>query len=226
MLVAGRRLKVAAVAAGVAAVLAGCGVHPGAAAVVGSETISREEVDDIAVAVCRANVAGAEASGQQASPVPSRGAREVAVEILIDTTLARQLGEREGVEPDKGAVNQAVAQNETGLALLEEQQAEDLRAALRAYAESQFMLIELGRRSLGTEASDDEAIAEGRRLLDEYARSIDIEVDPRYGRFDDGVFKPGGTALSVPASDRARDGDQQQPSESFIGELPASQLCG
>ena len=39
--------------------LAGCGVHPGAAAVVGSDEISTSEVDDVAVAVCSANLASA-----------------------------------------------------------------------------------------------------------------------------------------------------------------------
>lgn len=222
---AGRRVKLAAVAAGAATVLAGCGLHPGAAAVVGSQTISHERVDDIATAVCRANVAGAEASGQQMQPLPTRGARQLAVEILIDTELAQQLGDREGVEANRRAVSEALAQNESGLALLEGQQREDLRRALRDYAESQFMLIELGRQSLGEQAAEDEAIAEGRRLLAEYAEEVDVEVDPRYGRFEDGTFKRGGTSLSVPASDRAQAGDQDQPDEGFVAELPASQQC-
>jgi hypothetical protein len=225
VLVAGHRVKLATVAAGAALVLAGCGVHPGTAAVVGSETITHDEVDDIATAVCRANVAGAEAAGQQASPLPSRGARELAVEVLVETELAQQLGEREGVEANQRAVSQAVAQNEPGLALLEGEQQEDLRAALRDYAESQFMLIEVGRQSLGEQVSEDEAVAEGRRILGVLAESVDIEIDPRYGRFDNGVFKPGGTSLSVAESERAKAGTDQQPSEAFIGGLPASQLC-
>jgi hypothetical protein len=229
VLVVGRRVKLAAAAVGAAVgaamVLAGCGVHPGTAAVVGSQPIPHAEVDDVANAVCRANVAGAEASGQQASPLPSRGARQLAVEILIETTLAQLLGEREGVEANQRAVSQAVAQNEAGLALLEGKQREDLRTALRDYAESQFLLIEIGRRSLGGQVREDEAIAEGRRILGEYAESVDVEVDPRYGRFDDGVFKPGGTSLSVAQSDRAKEGANQQPGGAFLGTLPASQLC-
>lgn len=225
MLVAGRRVKLAALAAGAAMALAGCGVHPGAAAVVGSETISHDRVDDIAVAVCRANVASAEASRQQGPPLPSRGARELAVEILVETELAQQLGERRGVEANQQAVSQALAQNEPGLALLEEEQREALRSALRDYAESQFMLIEIGRESLGGDAGDDEAIAEGKKILAEYAESIDIDIDPRYGHFDDGVFKRGGTSLSVAASDEAKDADQTQPSQAFVRDLPASQLC-
>lgn len=220
-----RRLKLAAVAAGAAALLAGCGLHPGAAAVVGSQSISHAEVDDVALAVCRANVAGAEASGQPASPLPSRGARELAVELLVDTELAQQLGEREGVEADQQAVAQAVAQNEAGLALLDAEQQEQLRSTLRDYAEGQFMLIEVGRKSLGSQVPEEEALAEGQRILGEYAASVDVEIDPRYGSYDESGFRAGGTALSVAASESAKEGDRARPNDSFIAEMPASQLC-
>lgn len=226
MLVAGRRLKLAALAAGAATVLAGCGLHPGAAIVVGSTTISHDEVDDVALAVCSANLATARASNQPLPTLPSRGAREVAVSILLDTELSQRFGESQGVEANAQQVSQAVAQNENGLALLPEDQREDFRTALREYAEGQLMLIEVGRESLGRNASEDEALAEGVRLRNEYVDGLDVEVDPRYGRFEDGTFKRGGTSLSVPASDRAQAGDQDQPDEGFVAELPASQQCG
>lgn len=222
---AGRRVKLVATAVAAAAALAGCGMYPGTAAVVGSTKISHDQVDDFASAVCRANVAGAEAAGQPATPMPSRGARELAVEVLVDTELAQQLGQREDVEADNQAIAQLLAQNEQGLALLEGEQREYLRGALRDYAEAQYLLIEVGRESLGQQATEQEAMAEGRRILDEYAETVDIEIDPRYGRFDDGMFKPGGTSLSVPASERAVQGTAQAPSDAFIGGLPASQLC-
>lgn len=222
---AGRRVKLVALAVGAATALAGCGTYPGTAAVVGSSQISHDEVDDFASAVCRANVAGAEAAGQAAAPTPSRGARELAVEVLIDTELAQQLGEREGVSADNQAISRLLAQNEQSLALLEGEQREFLREALRDYAEAQYLLIEVGRESLGEDAGEQEAVAEGRRILGEYAETLDIEVDPRYGRYEDGVFKPGGTSLSVAASEQAVQGAAQRPSDAFIGGLPASQLC-
>jgi hypothetical protein len=87
------------------------------------------------------------------------------------------------------------------------------------------MLIEIGRRSLGAQVAEEEAIAEGKRILAEYAESVDVEVDPRYGSYDNGVFQAGGTSLSVAASDGAKDGDKARPSDGFISRLPASQLC-
>lgn len=224
-MLAGRRVKLAAVAAGAMTVLAGCGLHPGAAAVVGSETISREQVDDVALAWCSANLVTAQASGQPVPTVPTRAMREWAIGILLQTEIAQQFGEHEGVEANAQQVSQAMAQNETGLGMLPEERQEDLRSALRDYAEAQLMLIEIGRESLGGGATEEEAIAEGERLLSDYVPTLDIEVDPRYGRFEGGVFKRGGTSLSVPASTEARAGDREQPRESFVAELPASQQC-
>lgn len=225
MLVAGRRLKLAALAAGAATVLAGCGLHPGAAAVVESTTISHDEVDDVALAVCSANLATARASNQPLPTLPSRAAREVALSILLDTELSQRFGEEQGVQANAQQVSQAVAQNETGLAMLPEDQREDFRTALRDYAEGQLMLIEVGRESLGSRVSDDEAIAEGARLRAEYVAGLDVEVDPRFGRFEEGMFQRGGSALSVAASDSARAGDTDEPDPGFVATLPASQQC-
>jgi hypothetical protein len=217
-------VKLAALAAGATTVLAGCGLHPGAAFVVGSETTSHEEVDDVALAVCSANLATAQMSGQQ-SQLPTRRAREIALDILLETELSQQFGEHEGVEASPREVSQALAQNEQGIAMLPEDRREDFRTALREYAEGQLMVIEVGREELGADVSDEEALSEGTRQRTEYVESIDVEVDPRYGRFEDGVFKRGGTALSVPASVAARAGDRAQPGEGFVAGLPASQLC-
>jgi hypothetical protein len=206
-------------------VLAGCGLHPGAAAVVETETISHDEVDDVALAVCSANLASSQLTGQAAQALPSRGAREVAVEILLETELSQQFGEHEGVEANPQQVSQALAQNESGVAMLPEERREDFLDALREYAEGQLILIEVGRQSLGAEVSDDEAVAEGTRLRNEYVDTLDVEVDPRYGRFEDGAFQRGGTSLSVAASQRARAGERAQPSDAFVTGLPASQLC-
>lgn len=225
MLVAGRRGKLAVLAAGAATVLAGCGLHPGAAAVVGSETITHEQVDDVAVAVCSANVASAEAAGQPLPPVTNRKVRELAIRILIETELAQQFGEQEGVEPNAQQVSQLVAQNDQGISGLPEDQQQSLRTAVRESVEGQLMLIEIGRESLG-DVSEGEALDEGTRLVTEYANSIDVEVDPRYGRFEEGAFQRGGTDLSVAASDRAVEGDKEDPGRNFIGSLPAAQQCG
>jgi hypothetical protein len=52
-----------------------------------------------------------------------------------------------------------------------------------------------------------------------------VEVDPRYGAFEKGVLTPGGTSLSVAASETARAGDAAEPAQDWIAGLPASQQC-
>jgi hypothetical protein len=222
---AGRRVKLAALAAGATMLLAGCGMHPGAAAVVESQTISHDQVDDVALAVCSANLAAAQMSNQPPPTIATRESREVALGILIDTELSHQYGEREGIEPNPREVSQAVAQNEAGLDMLPADRREVFRTTLRDYAAGQLILIEAGRADIGDEATEEEAINRGVELRQEYVDTIDVDVDPRYGRFEDGRFQRGGAALSVPASDDAVVGDQDRPGDGFVGRLPASQQC-
>jgi hypothetical protein len=207
------------------ALLAGCGVHPGAAAVVGSDEISTSEVDDVAVAVCSANLASARASNATLPTLPTRGARQLAMQILLEGELSKQFGEHEGVSANPQQVSQALAQNEQGFAMLPADQRDDFKNALKQYAEGQLILLEIGKKKLGKDASDNDAINEGKRLRDEYVKSLDVEVDPRFGRFEDGAFKPGGTSLSVAQSSSARAGDRAKPADAFVAGLPASQQC-
>ena len=224
-MVAGRRTKLAALAAGATAVLGGCSLNPGAAAVVGSETIAHERVDEVAAAVCTANVTTSRASNQPPPTLANSGAREVALQILLETELSQQFGEHEGVEATPQEVSQAVAQNERGLMLLPEEQRQDFREALREYAESQLLLIEVGRAELGEGASDSEALRAGLAQRAEYVDQLDVEVDPRYGRFAEGSYRRGGTALSFPVTEQAKGGAAEQPSTTFVSSLPRSQQC-
>lgn len=223
-MLAGRKVKLAALAAGMA-LLAGCGIHPGSAVVVGSESISHEKVDAVADAMCEGQLAQARARGQLPQALGMRGAREVAVQLLLDSELSRQFGEHEGVTPDQQRLSQAIAQTDAGTAALPEKEREVFRQALRRYVEGQLMLIEVGRKALGGNPSDDQAIAEGMRLRARWARSVDVEVDPRYGSVQGGTFQRGGTALSVPASDSAKAADSQQPDASYVNTLPTAQQC-
>jgi hypothetical protein len=207
------------------ALLAGSGVHPGAAAVVGSDEISTSEVDDVAVAVCSANLASARASNATLPTLPTRGARQLAMQILLEGELSRQFGEHEGVSANQQQVSQALAQNEQGFAMLPADQRDDFKNALKQYAEGQLILLEIGKQKLGKDASDNDAINEGKRLRDEYVKSLEVEIDPRFGRFENGAFKPGGTSLSVAQSSTARAGDRAKPADAFVAGLPSSQQC-
>lgn len=217
-------------AAAAVVALAGCAsLHPGAAAVVDSSTISHSEVDDVTMALCSANIAGAEAQGEPAPKLATRGARQGALQVLLESELSRQFGEEMDVEADERLLSQALAQNEQNVALLPENQRDDFRSALRKYAGGLLILTEIGRQSLAdqgqNEVPDDQAIAEGQRLRGEFVGTIEIEVDPRYGTFAEGTFETGGSALSVPASDDGLAGAKADPGTGFVAALPASQRC-
>ena len=209
-------------------VLSACQVHPGAAAVVGDQEISTQRVDAVAQALCSAN-RSATASGQPASDLPSRGARQGALRVLIDSALAEQFGDAKGIHPDQEQVSAALAQNAEGIGALPAEEQGAFREALKEYAEGQLMVIEAGRRSLTEQGqsspTDEEALAEGEKLRTEFAKDIDVEVDPRYGTYSNGSLRARSGSLSVPVSARAFDGQSSDPSAAWVAALPAAQKC-
>jgi len=214
---------VAAVAA--ATVLSGCGTHPGAAAVVGDATITTDQVDAAALTLCSANRSGGQATGE----LSSRAARQAAVQFLIDSELSHQFGEDRGVEADQGEVSATVAENAAGIEALPEDQREDFRELLVGFRESELILTEIGQASLQEQGNDqpapEEASSEGARLRMEWAASVDVEVDPRFGTYAEDALAPTSGSLSVPVSDSAKAGSSADPGESWVADLPASQKC-
>jgi hypothetical protein len=215
-----------ALVAGAALALTGCGLHPGAAAVVGDTTISNGEVDDAAAALCSANITGAKAQGQPAPDLASRGARQAALQLLVDTELSHQFGEEKGVDPARSQVSAALQQNKQALDLLPESRKPAFEDLLRSYAEGQLMLIAIGKQSLADASADDNAaLSEGTKLRNKWAKSVDVEVDPRYGTFDQGTLTPASGSLSIPVSQRATAGAGADPAASWVAGLPMTQKC-
>lgn len=207
-----------------ATTLAGCGTHPGAAAVVGETRISGDTVDGAAVALCSANTVG-----EDTPDLASRGARQAALNFLIDSELSRQFAAAEGVEPDQGQVSATLAQNAQGIEALPDDEREDFRDLLVGFRESELILTQIGLESLreqGVEPSaPEQAASEGARLRAEWAASVEVEVDPRFGEYADGGLTAGSGSLSVPVSEAARAGAQPDPGEAWVAGLPASQKC-
>lgn len=225
-----RKVRVAALGAAAVMALAGCGLNPGAAAVVGDETITTAEVDDAAQALCAANIAGAKAQGQQSPRLASRGARQGALQVLIESELTHQFAAARGIQPDQQQVSQAVEANQFALSMIAESEREQFTELLRRFAESQGMLIEIGRRALAEQGNEDptdqEATAEALRLRQEWAKeNADVEVAPKYGDYENGALRPDSGSLSIPVSQQAREGAVAEPPSGWVAGLPASQTC-
>jgi hypothetical protein len=222
-----RIAKVTALAAA-ATLLAGCGLHPGSAAVVGGDMISTQRVDQVAQALCSSQAGAAQAQGRE---LASRGARQGALQVLLDSDLSRQFGESKGVQANQGQVSAALASNASEINSLPADQRDAFREALKEYVEGRLMLLEVGRQYLAAQGqpSTDQtkAMAAGEKLRADFAKKLKIEVDPRYGTFDQakGAFAVSSGSLSVPASQSAADGSSPDPSAGWVASLPATQKC-
>lgn len=220
------RTVLAAVAAAVGLTLSACSAHPGSAAVVGDESISDSRVDDVASALCAAQ-RGGQSGGQD---LASRGARQGALDVLINSALSRQYGASQGVQPDQEQVSAALAANAQNISGLPAEHRQDFKDTLREYAEGQLMLIEVGRRELakaGTRnATEQQAVSEGTKLRNAWAaKNAEVTVDPRFGEYSKNALLPKSGSLSVAASQSATDGGSPDPSPGWIASLPASQKC-
>lgn len=212
-----------------AALLSGCGAHPGAAAVVGSDSITEARVDDVASALCAAQ-AGAGQGGQQPQDLASRAARQGALDVLINSELSRQFGEAQGVQPNQGQVSAALDANAKSIAALPAEHRADFKQTLEEYAAGQLMLIEVGRRELAKSGqqnvTEQQAVSEGTKLRNAWAsKNVDVSVDPRYGEYSKNALLAKSGSLSVAASSDAKDGSSPDPSAGWVAALPASQKC-
>ena len=221
------RLSLGALVAVVA--LAGCGVHPGAAIVVGDTTISSQDVDDAAAGLCASTVASAESQGQPRPQLGTRGARQAAVQLMLDNEISRQFADAEGIEPDQSAVSAALEQNAAAIEAIPAAQRDDFRDLFRGFQESQQIIDAAGRASLedqgNTNPAPEEISAEGVRLRNQWARGLDVELDPRFGTFANGTVTPTSGSLSIPVSERAAQGANAEPGTEWTAALPASQRC-
>lgn len=221
----GRMVRFAGLTSAAALLLSACGsVHPGDAAVVGSDSISQTRVDGVATAVCTVNT-----SSGQSSSVPSRNARRFALNLLLDSTLSLQFGRKEGVRPDQHLVSTGLAQSAQTFSSLPPAQRADLQSAVHDVYAGQSVLESIGRRSLEkngqTNVTTKQALAQGSLLRNQYAQSLDIEVDPRFGTYEKGQVAPTSGSLSSAVSPTALDGQTSDPSTDWVSALPASQKC-
>ncbi len=221
----GRRpaTRAAGVVVGVVAALAlaGCGeVNPGAAATVDGETIPRDEVDEMAQAVCAARVVYAEQNQEQIDPRMAVYRNQV-LSTLVNDQLAVTATDELGIEVPASAY-------ERDLSVFDELFAElsaDEDAALREFfvvsSRLQAATRLIGREVGGEQAAADPAAAEsvGAQYLVEEAQSADVELDPRFGELTSGQVVGGSGSLSVPAAGE----DAAQPP---VRDLPPSQTCG
>ena len=216
--------RVAPALAASAVLLSACGqVAPGVAAEVGDDTITDQQVDDVAQVLCALN---ADPSGA-AAPTASKTVRAQALQLLVANELAEDVVDPDSV--DRRQLREALAQSAETREAVPSTLRPVFDDVVRDYVTAQLGLTELGRQALrrqggsAGEVDDQAALAEGERLRTQHAAEVDIAVDPRFGTVTDGVLTPATGSLSVAVSETARSGAAENPD---AGALPATQTCG
>lgn len=221
-----RRLVSGAVTAAAVLLLPACGdgVSPGVAAQIDDETISTEEVDDLATVICEID----KGAGQPGKPMSAQ--RATALTVLLGIELGREVGDLDAVPQQQ--VNQAVTAASEARALVpedlqdyfDEVVRESTRSALAVDAAASAAVSEAGGPPDPTAVQEQAAL-----LSQQYLEENPVEIDPRFGVYQNGQVVSGDGSVSVPVSERATSLVPQSTDDMAAqppADLPAAQVCG
>lgn len=204
--------------------LVGCGeINPGAAATVGGEAISLDEVDAKARAFCAAELALQEQSNDRPVLDTTAAYRNEVLTTLINLELADQLRAELGVDVPPASYPTDLSQFDELFAA--ELSAED-DAAVRDYV-ADFNRLQAITSAIAVEQDDSQTLQDPQTAIDEgylvdLAAGTDIELDPRFGELDGGLVVGGSGSLSVPAT---TEGGLRRGEQGAGEPMPASQTC-
>lgn len=211
--VARRTTKLAATAAAVAIALTGCaGLRPGVAAKVGDESITTREVDDFAHGLC------VYLAKSPSGPSASADARKLAVGVLVRSELANQYGRRTQLKPDQQNVEASLDSVAGAVTGLDDDERETFLDTVRESLEGEqyvTLAAQAALQSQGKEATDAAVSAEVLKLYTEWSKDADVELDPRFGTWENVDSKLVSGSLSVPV-----DADAAPDSK-----LPGAKTC-
>lgn len=200
-----RRIRTGLAAAAVLVVGACGSMHPGSAVVVGDESTSVEQVDDLAQSLCEAVAA----SGQ--GDVTGADARQQAATTMLNLMAAREAADELGVDVPPSEVELTGDEKANLEQQFPEADLEQITKLVELGKETGAIVTAIGEEEAGSEASDQEIQQAGQQYLQDYIEDADVDIDPRYGL--DGQGQAVETdSLSVKVSEDA--------------DPPASQQCG
>jgi len=216
-------------------VLSGCGastgIHPGAAAVIGDESLSMSKIDTTTTRYCKAYEPQI---SQQSQRVPMRYLRQFVAANLSQRLLGEQLAAAYDVQPTAAYTQQVdkVEQQFASSSSTLRDAVVDVEAG-GAYlstvqeAVGQKLLAESGTSSPTAKA----ALQRGQVATQDWLKDHSITIDPVFGiSADGGQFKAAPDETSYPlsslASQGAAAGGASQPDPAYTTALSASQVCG
>lgn len=229
-----RRARLAVVAAAGCATLvgvaSGCGVseggfRPGAAAVVGDDTVSVQDVDSAAEALCGL-IDEAGQGAQSGSQV-----RATMLEGLVLRAVAEQINQDYDV-PVGQLYEQSVSGAEDELSDLDSDELEAVLPGVTGTAYFVDVMTAIGREELGIDSTDDyegqEGLPEGIKIAQQWTEDNPIRTSPAFPELSIGESQVDRERidLSVAVSDFAKAATADEVDPAFVDALPESQRCG
>lgn len=217
--------------------LTGCGsslgIHPGAAAIVGDESVSMSKIDTTATRFCKAYVAQSQQSQQtQSGPLPMGTFRSYAAASLAKRALGEQLAAAYDVEPASGYQSQ-VSQYQQALASSPADQLDAVIQVAAADAYLQNVQVAIGQQLTGNQGQSDAdikaALQRGRVATQDWLKDHEVFIDPVFDlSVDGGRFTVKVDQTSYPLSPLASAGvkSASSPDQTYTSQLPAAQVCG
>ena len=217
------RIRLIALASASIFLLTGCGAvpgfNPGVAARVGDETVSVEEVDDVATSFCE-YVEGQLQAGQV---LPQHYLRGQVAGALALRTAVDQFAAEQGVTATED-YDQAVAQAQQQLGDLPEEQVDAVIDVQGVQFYLQAVETAVGEAQ---GATGEKATQAGEQAFQEWLAEQDVDVNPRFGvSIEDGVPRTVDTSLSFGLGETSKKADAEQPDTAYAATLPETQRCG
>lgn len=218
---------VPALVAGLA--LSACaGSHPGTAVSVGGYSLSRADLDEVTSGLCA--VAG---SGQQ-QPTSRASTAQTTLALVVQSQQAIRYARTHDVSVADSALSaaqQGFERSVAGLGLSRAQR-DALLDISALISRGQLLQEAVGAKKLGVPVEGSQAqqtIPAGTQVIASWAARYgpDVSIDPRYNLgLSKGQVQLRNGSVSVPVSTAGRQGASQQPSQDYLGSLPAPQRCG
>jgi hypothetical protein len=168
---------------------------------------------------------------QHQGPIPVRTQRDASVDPQVHKEVVGHLKEARDARDYSGeALRQQLQGAEEALKAMPEDERQEALDLLEEYTKRELQLQQLAIDELkdqGVAQPGQQQVEETKqKLLEDYRKSIDVDVSPAFSPDDKG--RPGGEdgSLSVPVSSYAKQAAQQQPDAGFVAGLPKSMRCG
>jgi hypothetical protein len=206
--------------------LSGCDQSPQTAAHVGSTTITTDDLDLMAQALC-AEASSGQSQGQGAQPV-SR-VNSAALGALISSAVDAQYAAEHDLGYDRATMAQQLQQLDPLIAKLPEADQKRTKELITQLFKGQMQIFDEAvskLRASGVQPTQELVQQAAQATETEYAKKLDIDVNPRYSAPGPGHEGDGSQSLSRAVSGNAKTAASENPDPGWVTGLPATQRCG